>query len=66
MRGDAVQAMADGVQAILHDVKTRAVLQFGPLVLSTATAHRPVDYVPSASAAWLCGKRLDWIEVVGP
>ena len=38
----------------------------GPLVLSTATADRPVEYLPSAEAGALCGQRLDWIEALGP
>ena len=41
-------------------------MPLGPLVLSTATADRPVEYLPSAKAGALCGQRLDWIEALGP
>jgi hypothetical protein len=41
-------------------------LPLGPLVLGTATADRPVEYLPSANAVSLCGQRLDWIEALGP
>ncbi len=34
----------------------------GPLVLSAATADRPVTYVPRAAAGRLCGRPLDWVE----
>jgi hypothetical protein len=43
-----------------------APMPLGPLVLSTATADRPVEYLPPAKAGTLCGQRLDWIEAVGP
>jgi hypothetical protein len=38
---------------------------FGPLVLSTTTADLPVHYVSASDAQSLCGRRLDWLEVVG-
>jgi hypothetical protein len=38
----------------------------GPLVLGRATAAVPVTVVPPARAASLCGKTLDWIDVIGP
>jgi hypothetical protein len=41
-------------------------MPLGPLVLSTATADRPVEYLPSNNAGTLCGQRLDWIEALGP
>jgi hypothetical protein len=41
-------------------------MPLGPLVLSTATADRPVEYLPSTRAGALCGQRLDWIEALGP
>jgi hypothetical protein len=41
-------------------------MPLGPLVLSTATADRPVEYLPSNNAGSLCGQRLDWIEALGP
>jgi hypothetical protein len=41
-------------------------MPLGPLVLSTATADRPVEYLPSTNAGSLCGQRLDWIEALGP
>jgi hypothetical protein len=37
---------------------------FGPLVLSTATEDAPVRYVKPQNALSLCGRRLDWLEVV--
>jgi hypothetical protein len=36
----------------------------GPLELSTTNAQLPVTYVNPADARSLCGKRLDWLEVV--
>ena len=36
----------------------------GPLVLSRATADRPVTYVEPGNARTLCGKSLDWVEAV--
>jgi hypothetical protein len=36
----------------------------GPLVLSRATADRPVTYVDPANARTLCGKSLDWVEAL--
>jgi hypothetical protein len=38
----------------------------GPLVLSRATAAVPVTVVDPARARSLCGKTLDWIDVIGP
>jgi hypothetical protein len=38
----------------------------GPLVLSATTAELPVTYVHPSRARSLCGKRLDWLEAVGP
>jgi hypothetical protein len=40
-------------------------IPLGPLALSTATADRPVEYLPSTKAGALCGQRLDWIEALG-
>jgi hypothetical protein len=40
-------------------------MALGPLVLSAATADRPVEYLPPAKANELCGQRLDWVEAVG-
>jgi hypothetical protein len=37
----------------------------GPLVLSRSTAERPVVYVGARNAGALCGRSLDWIEVIG-
>lgn len=39
---------------------------FGPLVLSRATADRPVAYINPRNARRLCGKSLDWVEAVRP
>ncbi len=36
----------------------------GPLVLSTVDADLPVSVVSPAAAGALCGKSLDWIEIV--
>jgi hypothetical protein len=36
----------------------------GPLILSRFTADRPITYVRPGAARSLCGKSLDWIEVV--
>jgi hypothetical protein len=36
----------------------------GPIVLSTTTADLPVTYVKPSDAHSLCGKQLDWLEVV--
>ena len=36
----------------------------GPLVLSRNVDDVPVEYVPASEASSLCGKYLDWIEVV--
>jgi hypothetical protein len=36
----------------------------GPIVLSTTTADLPVTYVKPSDAGSLCGKQLDWLEVV--
>jgi len=36
----------------------------GPLYLSLATADVPVIRVPSGEADQLCGRRLDWLEVL--
>jgi hypothetical protein len=41
-----------------------AHLPMGPLVLSEDTEDLPVTYVPPSRAHTLCGKSLDWIEVV--
>jgi hypothetical protein len=41
-------------------------LGMGPLVLSTTTADLPVTYVSPLDARSLCGKRLDWLEALGP
>lgn len=41
-------------------------MSLGPLVLSTATADRLVEYPSSAKAGALGGQRLDWIEALGP
>ncbi len=38
----------------------------GPLILSTSTADVPVTYLRPTEAASLCGKRLDWVEALGP
>ncbi|MBV8396446.1 MAG: hypothetical protein JO064_09350 [Actinobacteria bacterium] len=39
---------------------------FGPVALGIGTAARSVTYVRPAAARTLCGKLLDWVEVVGP
>jgi hypothetical protein len=39
-------------------------LSMGPLVLSPVDEPLPVSFVPPADAGSLCGKRLDWLEVV--
>lgn len=36
----------------------------GPLILSSSTTDLPVTTVPPARARSLCGKSLDWVEVV--
>jgi hypothetical protein len=36
----------------------------GPIVLTRVGTSRAVTYVPPARARSLCGRRLDWIEVV--
>jgi hypothetical protein len=38
----------------------------GPLALSTSTAGLPVTYLTPSNARSLCGKRLDWLEALGP
>jgi len=42
-------------------------VHFGPLVFSSqANERREVRHVVPAEADRLCGRRLDWVEVVGP
>lgn len=41
-------------------------LIFGPLVLRRDDVTAPVTYVASSRAGSLCGRRLDWLEAVGP
>jgi hypothetical protein len=36
----------------------------GPVVLAPAFDPDPVQYVAPAGARSLCGRRLDWIEIV--
>ena len=36
----------------------------GPFAIAQGTQDRPVEYLDPASARSLCGKSLDWIEVV--
>lgn len=38
----------------------------GPLVIAEGTADRPVEYIQPSDAPTLCGRNLDWIEVVKP
>jgi hypothetical protein len=38
----------------------------GPLVLSDQTASRSFESTSPSDAQSLCGRRLDWIEAVGP
>jgi hypothetical protein len=42
------------------------VFTFGPLALLRDDANSPVTYVASSRARALCGKRLDWLEPIGP
>jgi hypothetical protein len=39
---------------------------FGPLVLRRDDVTAPITYLPSSRAGSLCGKRLDWLESLGP
>jgi hypothetical protein len=39
---------------------------FGPIALGVGAAERPVTYVQPGNVRSLCGKRLDWVEAVGP
>jgi hypothetical protein len=41
-------------------------LGMGPLVLSSSTAELPVTYLSPVNARSLCGRRLDWVEALGP
>ena len=44
----------------------RRLLSFGPLALRRDDTNPPVTYVPASRARSLCGKRLDWLEPIGP
>jgi hypothetical protein len=51
----------------LHPGSGGYPLGMGPLLMSTTTAvGSPVTFVDPTSARSLCGKRLDWIEALGP
>jgi hypothetical protein len=53
--------------ADLHPGSGGQPYRMGPLVLGTTTAaDRPVVRIPASRARTLCGKRLDWIEAIGP
>lgn len=39
---------------------------FGPLVLSRVEEEPTVSYFPTSQALRLCGRRLDWVEAIGP
>ena len=42
------------------------LLSFGPLALRRDDTDPPITYVPARRARSLCGKRLDWLEPIGP
>jgi hypothetical protein len=52
--------------ADLHPGSRGRPRPLGPLALSTATADMPVEYVSPDRAESLCGRRLDWVEAIGP
>jgi hypothetical protein len=43
-----------------------AQFAMGPLVLGRSSGGPGVTYVTTANARLLCGRRLDWIEALGP
>jgi hypothetical protein len=51
-------------KADLHPGSDGAPFPLGPVVLSRSTADRPLVYVRPRDARELCGKRLDWIELI--
>jgi hypothetical protein len=52
------------VEGDLHPGSGGQPLPLGPLALAPETINGGIDYVPAKSASRLCGKRLDWVEVI--
>ena len=52
--------------ADLHPGSGGYAFGMGPLLMSRTAAGPPVTFVSPNTARSLCGKRLDWIEALGP
>jgi hypothetical protein len=50
----------------LHPGSGGQPFPLGPLALARETINGPITYVPANEARRLCGKRLDWVEALGP
>jgi hypothetical protein len=48
----------------LHPGSGGTSASFGPVALSPANANREPVFVPATDARELCGRSLDWVEVV--